>query len=199
MPTATIRPATLDDAAQVAEIYAPAITDSATSFELEPPTAAEMARRIRAILPARPWLVCERGARLLGYAYGAPHRERPAYQWSVDVSVYVRSDVQGVGVGRGLYTSLLSILALQGFYNAYGGVTLPNPASVRLHESMGFTPVAVYRSVGYKFGRWHDVGWWHYQLQPVDPAPAAPRAFSLIAVTPEGMTVIASGESRIRL
>lgn len=204
---ATIRIATPDDGAQVAEIYAPSVAVAVTSFELEPPAPAEMARRIATTLSARPWLVCERQAeqgdaharRLAGYAYAALHRERQGYQWSTDVSVYVHEDARRAGVGFGLYTSLLAVLALQGFYNAYGGITLPNPASVGLHEAIGFVPVGIYRSVGYKFGRWHDVGWWHYQLRTPAAAPEAPRSFPAIAATAECAAAIASGCQRLRL
>ena len=169
----SIRLATERDAEQVAAIYAPNVTDSIISFELEPPTAHQMRRRIQDTLQRYPWLVCERQGRVLGYAYAGAHGSRAAYQWSVDVSVYVHQQAHRRGVGRGLYTSLLAALKLQGFYNAYAGATLPNPASVGLHESVGFRAVGVYRGVGYKLGGWHDVVWWHVQLRErqTDPAP----------------------------
>jgi phosphinothricin acetyltransferase len=112
---------------------------------------------------------------VLGYAYAGAHGSRAAYQWSVDVSVYVREGARRTGVGRALYASLFAVLDLQGFYNAYAGATLPNPASVGLHESVGFRLVGVYRGVGYKLGAWHDVGWWHLPLRErvADPDPPA--------------------------
>ena len=170
-----IRLATERDAEQIAVIYAPNVTDTIISFELEPPGAEEMRRRIGATLERYPWLVCERQERVLGYAYAGAHGSREAYRWSVDVSVYVREEAQRTGVGRALYTSLFAALRLQGFYNAYAGATLPNPASVGLHESVGFRPVGVYRDVGYKMGAWHDVVWWHLPLREkiADPDPPA--------------------------
>ena len=171
----SIRLATGRDAEPVADIYAPNVTDTVISFEAEPPDAEEMRRRIEATLERYPWLVYERQGRVLGYAYAGAHGSRAAYQWSVDVSVYVSGEAHRMGVGRALYTSLFAALDLQGFYNAFAGATLPNPASVGLHEAMGFRPVGVYRGTGYKMGAWHDVGWWHLPLRERvgDPAPPA--------------------------
>ncbi len=173
--SAVIRLATERDAEQIAAIYAPNVTDTIISFEFEPPTADEMRRRIEVTLQRYPWLVCERQGRVLGYAYAAAHSSRAAYQWSVDVSVYVHEEARRTGVGRALYASLFAALELQGFYNAYAGATLPNPASVGLHEAMGFRSVGVYREVGYKMGAWHDVVWWHLPLRErvADPDPPA--------------------------
>lgn len=174
-PLSSIRLATGRDAGQVAAIYAPNVTGKIISFESDPPGTDEMRRRIEVTLERYPWLVCERGGRVLGYAYAGAHRSRAAYQWSVDVSVYVHGGAHRKGVGRALYASLFAALALQGFYNAYAGATLPNPASVGLHESVGFRPVGVYHGVGYKMGAWHDVGWWHLPLREkvADPDPPA--------------------------
>ena len=173
--SAVIRLATERDAEQVAAIYAPNVTDAIVSFETEAPSAEEMRRRIEGTLERFPWLVCERHGRVLGYAYAGAHGSRAAYQWSVDVSAYVHKGERRTGVGRALYASLNSTLALQGFYNAYAGIALPNPASVGLHEAVGFRPVGVYRGVGYKLGAWHDVGWWHLPLRErvADPDPPA--------------------------
>ncbi len=174
-PPATIRLATERDAEQIAAIYAPNVTDTIISFELEPPSADEMRRRIEVTLKRYPWLVYERRGRVLGYAYAGAHGSRAAYQWSVDVSVYVHEDARRTGVGRALYASLFAALELQGFYNAYAGASLPNPGSIGLHESVGFRRVGVYRGVGYKLGAWHDVVWWHRPLRErlADPDPPA--------------------------
>lgn len=170
----SIRLATERDAGPVAAVYAPNVTGTVISFESEPPDANEMRRRIGATLERYPWLVCKRQGRVLGYAYAGAHGSREAYQWSVDVSVYVHGEAHRTGVGRALYTSLFAVLDLQGFYNAFAGATLPNPASVGLHEAMGFRPVGVYRGTGYKMGAWHDVGWWHLALRERIPDPAPP-------------------------
>jgi phosphinothricin acetyltransferase len=152
------------DAQAVTEIYAPFVTDSATSFEAVAPDAAEIRKRIAEITPRYPWLVFEASGTVLGYAYASQHRSRHAYQWSTDVSVYIHESARNRQVGRALYTALLDLLRRQGYFNAYAGITLPNPGSVRLHESMGFATVGVYSRVGFKFGRWHDVVWLQLRL-----------------------------------
>jgi L-amino acid N-acyltransferase YncA len=197
--TATIRLATEDDAAQIQAIYAPYVRDTAISFEVEPPSVEEMRQRIIDVLQRMPWLVCERGAVVLGYAYAGKYRVRAAYQWSVDVSVYIDAGVHRAGIGRAVYTSLLTLLELQGFYNAYAGVTLPNPASVGLHESMGFTPVGVYRQVGYKLGAWHDVGWWQRALRPYELAPQPPAELNTVRASPAWETALTAGASLLRI
>jgi phosphinothricin acetyltransferase len=168
-----IRIATPADAGAIAAIYRPFVDETAVSFELEPPDAAEMERRIAGTLPALPWLVLDRGE-VQGYAYASRHRERAAYRWSVDSSVYVAAGHRRAGVGRALYTALFALLRAQGYRAVHGGVTLPNAPSVGLHEALGFAPVGVYRAVGYKLGGWHDVGWWQLALRPPAPAPAEP-------------------------
>ena len=174
-----IRMAEASDAAEIARIYAPIVSDTVISFEAEPPTRDEMAERIAATLGYAPWLVCVRDGRVAGYAYGSRHNERAAYQWSANVSVYIDERNRRQGVGRALYTSLFALLRLQGFHALHAGVSLPNPGSVGLHESLGFRPVAHYPRVGFKFGAWHDVGWWQLDLggpdgPPPEPGPPAP-------------------------
>ncbi len=165
------------DAGACAAIYAPSVAASPTSFELEPPDAAALARRIAAYSASHQFLVAERGGEVLGYAYACPHAERPAYRWSVETSVYVDAGHHGEGLGRALYTELFERLRGQGFHVAIAGITLPNPASVGLHESMGFEPVGVLRRIGWKLGAWHDVGWWQLQLlEPGEGTPPEPLA-----------------------
>lgn len=171
----TIRMAHAGDAGDVAAIYRPYVTDAVTSFEVDPPSAADMAARIQAVLARTPWLVCtDAGGAVIGYAYASRHHERAAYQWSVDVAVYIHAAHHRRGVGRALYDKLFALLRLQGFYVAHAGVTLPNAGSVGLHESLGFVPVGVYPAVGWKFGAWRDVGWWRLLLQDLIPTPAPP-------------------------
>lgn len=175
----TVRLATAEDAADLAAIYRPNVADRATSFELDPPTPGEMARRLAVVREFAPWLVVtDTRDRALGYAYASPHNERAAYRWSVNVAVYVADGHHRQGFGRMLYEALFGLLRLQGFYVAHAGVTLPNEASVRLHEALGFRPVGVYPAVGWKRGAWHDVGWWRLELGqrpaiPADPSPPA--------------------------
>jgi len=173
-----IRSVELADARAIRDIYAPFVSESATSFEVEPPDAAMMARRIEEQREKYPWLVYEVAGEVLGYAYASPHRAaRKAYQWCVETSVYIHEQVRRRGVGRALYASLFELLRRQGYVNAYAGITLPNPGSRRLHESMGFAPIGVYPRIGFKFGNWHDVLWLQLRLQesaepPADPIPA---------------------------
>lgn len=172
---ATIRPVEVCDAAAVAAIYAPNVTQGVASFELTPPDAAETGARIAATTATYPWLVCDvPGRGVAGYVYATAFNPRAAYQWSTAVTVYVDGSFHRAGIGRALYTSLFALLRLQGFYNVYGGITLPNDGSVGLHEAMGFRLVAMYREVGYKFSRWWDVGWWELELQPKPASPTDP-------------------------
>lgn len=171
-----VRLATAADGAAIAGIYAPIVRDTAISFEAVPPAADEMSARITATSSFAPWLVSTRAGEIAGYAYAARHRERAAYQWSVDVSVYVAAAHHRRGVARALYQVLFRLLALQGFHTAHAGIALPNPASVALHESLGFVPIGIYPSVGWKHGAWRDVGWWRLPLRPTIDAPAPPRS-----------------------
>jgi len=180
--TATIRMATEADAAAVASIYAPFCEKTAISFEYKAPTTVEMAERIRTVTRL-PWLVLDDNGALAGYAYATQHRERAAYGWSVDTTVYVSPNYQRRGVGRALYTALFELLRMQGYYKVYAGITLPNRASIGLHQSLGFEPVGIYRGVGYKLGAWHDVAWYQLSLQPEQPQPAAPLPVTSILGT----------------
>lgn len=165
-----IRTARPDDGAALAAIYRPYVLDTAISFEDVPPTSMEMSARIEATLTTCPFLVFEEDDSVLAYAYAGPHRARPAYRWSVDVTVYAAPAEHRRGLGRALYTELLDQLTRQGFHAAFAGIALPNDKSVGLHEALGFHHLGTYREVGFKFGRWHDVGWWRRSLRDGLPA-----------------------------
>lgn len=168
------------DAAAVRAIYGPCVERTAISFELVVPSEAELARRIADKAPLHPWLVIEDAGSVLGYAYAGRFSGRAAYDWSVEASIYLDEAARGRGVGRALYTALFGLLAAQGYRRVMAGITLPNEPSVTLHERMGLTPVGVYRHVGWKFDRWHDVGWWQGPLggshgaAPSDPPTPTP-------------------------
>ena len=171
-----LRAATPDDAAAIADIYAPFVTDSVVSFETDPPDAAAMRARIEAGGALYPWIVAEEaGGAIFGYAYAARFRERPAYRFTVETSVYLHPDACGRGLGAALYAPLLAVLEAQGFTQAIAAITLPNEASVRLHERLGFQSAGTYRQVGWKLGAWHDVGLWQRALARPATVPAEPR------------------------
>ena len=171
-----IRPATPDDAEQLLQIYNPYILHSAITFETDLPSITDFSKRIARCLERFPWLVGTENNRVAGYVYASPHRDRAAYQWSCECSVYVADDYKGRGVGRHLYDALFALLKMQGMLNVYAGITLPNDASVRLHEKMGFSWLATYEEVGYKNG-WQNVGWWRLRLAPAIPDPPPPVNF----------------------
>jgi L-amino acid N-acyltransferase YncA len=174
-----IRAATPDDAAAIAAIYAPYVTESAVSFEMEAPDAKEIGARMNACADRYPWLVGEdEDGNLIGYAYATAFRARPAYRFAVETSVYLRQGLLRQGRGRTLYGSLLALLEVQGFAQAIAAVTLPNEASARLHERLGFTSAGVYRQVGYKMGEWRDVGLWQRALAPAANPPREPLRLS---------------------
>ena len=163
-----IRSATERDAAGVLAIYEPIVRDTPISFETEPPTEQQMAERIAR---SHEWLVFERDRRIIGYAYAGPFHPRPAYRWSVEISIYLAQDARGSGVGRRLLAELLDRLKQRGFVNAFAGVALPNPISIRLFDSSGFEKIAHQKKVGYKLDAWHDVGWWQLHLREPTGSP----------------------------
>ena len=178
--TMAIRTATPDDASSIIAIYAPIVENSAISFESTVPGVQEMRERIAKTLDRYPWLVSEDATGCIdGFVYASEHRTRAAYRWAVDATAYVRSEARRVGIGKRLYIALFEELVELGYFQAFAGIALPNPASVALHESVGFECLGIYRNVGYKLGAWHDVGWWQKSLRlldtPTDPQPFCGR------------------------
>jgi len=164
------------DAAACAAIYAPHVEGSPVSFEERAPGAPELAARIERYGASHAWLVAERGGEVVGYAYATAFNERPAYRWSASVSVYIAEAARGQGVGRALYEALFDRLRDRGFRTACAGITLPNEASLGLHEALGFEQVGLNREIGWKEGAWRDVGWFQLELAPPpDGPPPEPR------------------------
>lgn len=178
-----IRVATKLDAPAILRIYAPIVAQTPISFETEVPSVEEIENRIENTLLQYPWLVSEIDGKIVGYAYASQHRGRRAYQWSVEVTVYVDSDYHGTGIGKSLYQTLFKMLVKQGYFIAVAGVTLPNSGSIALHKSLGFRQVGVFGALGYKSGTWHDVSWWHLELQPLTTNPKDPVPFRLLALS----------------
>jgi L-amino acid N-acyltransferase YncA len=193
--TSKIRFARTTDAPAVLAIYGPFCEESPISFETERPSVREIADRIRKTTERFPWLVYEGESEVLGYAYASPHRERAAYRWSVDVAIYISEACRGQGIATALYLVLFQLLRIQGYFNAYAGITLPNPASLRLHQKLGFEQVGIYQQVGYKSGAWHDVSWWGLRLQPADRPPAEPLVVRDAIQRPDFQATIKSAES----
>lgn len=179
-----IRVATAADAAAVRDIYAPCVEATAITFETAVPDTAAMAERIAARLRTHPWIVLEENSAVLGYAYATRFRERAAYDWVVETSVYVHPQARRRGVAGRLYACLLDLLVLQGFTRAMGVITLPGAASVALHERFGFVPAGAWKEAGFKLGRWHDVGVWQRELAPAPAEPTPPPPFAAWAASP---------------
>ncbi|WP_324757991.1 arsinothricin resistance N-acetyltransferase ArsN1 family B [Haloarcula montana] len=193
-----IRLARPADAPACREIYAPFVRDSAITFETDLPSEAAFTERLTETLEHRPWLVCEHDGQVLGYAYASPHRNRDAYKWAVESSVYVAEGARRSGVARGLYRSLFAVLERQGYRTVYAGITVPNQPSRAFHEAMGFDRVGTYENVGYKHGEWHDVEWWGRTLRDDDEAPSEPTPLDSL-VQDRKVSALATGTDEISL
>jgi phosphinothricin acetyltransferase len=173
-----IRPADPGDAAAIRDIYAPFVEGTAVTFGTEVPSAEAMREKIRRKreTDAYPWYVAETDEGVVGYAYGGKLRDRDAYQWAVETSVYVDPDVQRGGIGSTLYERLFETLRAQGYVAAYGALGMPNPESVAFHEATGFDHLGTFPDAGFKLGAWHDVEWYRRPLReaPADPDPPRP-------------------------
>ncbi len=185
-----IRLATSEDCSQILGIYKPVILETATSFEYDVPTEELFQARMDKIQRQFPWLVCTDHQTVAGYAYAGPHRSRRAYQWSTELSVYMHHQYQRKGIATALYRALIAALTLQGYYTALAGISLPNPASIQFHETLGFSHLGVYENIGFKFGRWHSVGWWQYPLRSYEPTPTDPASIATIEKTSEFSSVL---------
>lgn len=171
-----LRLATVSDGEAILNIYAPYVRDTAISFEVEVPAVDEFSRRIEAICKQYPYLVYLIDGEIAGYAYASRHRERAAYCYDVDVSVYVSPQYHGCGIAHKLYACLFEILKTLGYYNAYAGCTVPNDKSIRFHQKFGFVPIGTYHKTGYKFGAWRDVLWLEKSINEHSPNPAAVKS-----------------------
>jgi phosphinothricin acetyltransferase len=170
-----IRPVQLQDAKSVLDIYRPYIESTAITFETTVPGVEAFADRIKANTEKFPWLIAEEEGAIIGYAYASKHRERAAYQWCVESSVYVMEPYHHTGIANDLYLKLFDILQQSGYINVYAGVTLPNPKSYAFHSKMGFEPIGVYKNIGYKLGKWHNVAWLVKCINPHSDHPSEPR------------------------
>ncbi len=165
------------DAASILEIYAPYILKTAVTFETEIPSINSFEERIKHYTLKWPWIVYEVDSTIAGYAYVTKHRERLAYQWCVESSVYIRDQFQREGIASKLYNALFEVLRLQGFIDVYAGIALPNDKSIAFHEKLGFTNFVYYKNVGYKLDEWRTVGWWQKQINNYEKQPSPPVDF----------------------
>jgi L-amino acid N-acyltransferase YncA len=164
MTTAQLRPAITADAAQIAAIYNYYVRETLVTFEEEPVADVEMARRIADTTASYPWLVAEVDGRIAGYAHASSWKRRSAYRFAAESTVYLAPASTGQGLGRTLYAALIAAMRTRGLRCAIAGIALPNPASIAIHEKLGFAPIGHFRQVGWKFGRWVDVGYWELIL-----------------------------------
>ncbi len=195
----TIRLATSKDSARLLEIYGPFVENTAASFEYTVPKEAEFEIRISSVLEKLPWLVCELGGKAAGYAYASMHKARAAYEWSVDTSVYVDPAQHGRHIGTALYTALFELLRIQGYINAYAGITQPNAKSEGLHASFGFVPIGIFHHVGYKFGAWHDVKRLELLLTELPEKPEKPKTINEIKETEAFISIVKSAAAMVRM
>ena len=162
------------DSEQLAAIYYPYVINTAITFDTVPVKGHSFRDRITKSMTVYPWVVCEHEKEIMGYAHGGQFRDKDAFKWTVETTIYVKEAAHGLGIGKSLYKTLMNCLKLQNFGLCIGVITLPNHTSENLHESLGFTRRAVIRKAGYKLGRWHDVGIWTADISDHGNNPAPP-------------------------
>ena len=194
MSSPRIRLGTEHDAPALLAIYAPYVEHTAITFECEMPSKEAFAAKVRSIAATYPFLVCEEGSTICGYAYASEHSPRKAYQWGVETSIYIDRNYHSRGIGSAFYRVLLPLLRDLGYYTAYARITLPNEKSVRLHEVQGFTSVGVLHKTGYKLGAWHDVLYMEAFLAALPENPAHPQKMNPAA---QGITALLEKNSRL--
>jgi len=174
----TIRFIRPEDAASVLEVYKPYVLDTYITFEYKVPTLEEWQHKIEKIILKYPWLVCEVDGEIAGYAYGSMHRDRTAYQWSPESTVYLSEKYHRRGIARALYEKLFAIMKLQGYINVFAGIGLPNTKSEEFHRAIGFKEIGIFRNIGYKLGSWHDTKWFQLQLSEHILNPPPPKTIA---------------------
>lgn len=192
----TIRLATPADAAGMLDIYKHYVENTSYTFEYEVPSKQEFEARILAVTPAFPWLVCELDGQIVGYAYAHKHRDRTAYQWSPESTIYIDHNYHGKGLARVLYETLFEILKLQGFFNVYAGVLSTNENSTAFHKALGFEEIGLFRNIGYKLGEWHSNMWYQLHLAEHHAEPSVPAAFSEMKDSPAITTILNAANNK---
>lgn len=178
----TFRFAEERDAAGILDIYSNYIEHTTVTFETEIPSVAAFANRIEGIIEAYPYIVCEANGMITGYAYASKHRERAAYRYDADMSVYIAKEHHGRRIGTALYSALFELLRTQGYINTYAGIALPNEKSIGFHKAMGFAEIGIYHNTGYKLGRWIDVLWMQKAIAPYPDNPTSPKGIRELGI-----------------
>jgi L-amino acid N-acyltransferase YncA len=198
-PTFEIRLIIESDAQAVLDIYKYYVDNTIISFEYEAPTLEEYTERIKTNIEKYPWLVCLHNNKIIGFAYGSTHRYRTAYQWSPESTIYLAPDFHTKGIGGILYETLFELLKLQGYYNVFAGVALPNEKSVGFHRALGFEEIGIFKKVGYKQGNWHDTHWFQFVLNQHKLNPTTPKKLEEIIPTKEFSAIINSANSKFKI
>lgn len=193
----SIRLITEDDALDVLNIYKPYVQNTIISFEYEAPEIEEYAQRIKLTTADFPWLVCLQNNQVIGYAYAGKYGQRKAYQWSVESSIYLCPEAQGKGIAKVLYETLFYLLRLQGYFNVYAAISVPNEASLNFHRALGFKMIGAFEKAGYKMGNWHDVHWLQLQLAEHIHNPPAPKKIAEIGTTIQFQDIMQAANKRL--
>lgn len=194
----SIRLVTPADAASCLEVYAPYVRTTAISFEYEVPTIPAFEKKIEKIMEQYPWLVCIYKNEVVGYTYGSMHRERTAYQWSPESTVYLKETFHQKGIARILYETLFDLLRMQGYFSIYASVLSSNNKSVAFHRKMGFEEIGLFKNIGYKLGTWHSNLWFQYFLQEHCVQPTAPLAINQIVKDEHFINILQSANEKLK-
>ena len=165
-----------EDISEVLEIYAPYVQNTPITFECDIPSLENFSDRVHHYTEQYPWIVAKDHGKILGYAYASTYRSREAYQWCCELSVYLRPQAQGMDLGRTLYSALMDLLTLQGYYTVYGVITLPNEASLALHNQLGFSMDGIQENCGFKLGSWHNTAIMSKTLRDFEPPVSGPKS-----------------------
>ncbi|MBH1939360.1 N-acetyltransferase [Mobilitalea sibirica] len=176
-----IRMATLEDASSIYAIYEPYILNTAITFEYDPVPVEVFQSRMETVLKQFPWLVYERDGKVLGYAYCAKFKERAAFDWDCECSVYIDEKYHHQGIASALYEKLFDLVKQQGYYTVYALITNHHESSIHLHKKFGFTKVGIYQKTGFKMGKWWDLLVMEKRLYPYDKSPIPPKSINEIS------------------
>lgn len=185
------------DANDVLAIYKYYVEHTYISFEYEAPSIEEFTQRIQVNTEKYPWLVCLYKNKIIGFAYGSTHRYRTAYQWSPESTIYLAVDFHTKGIGRILYNTLFEILKIQGYFNVFAGIALPNNNSIGFHQAMGFEEIGIFKNVGYKHGNWHDTHWFQLSLNEHTLEPKNPIELKEVLLKDEFAIILNSANKQL--